>query len=288
MSCPKCGATNKEGSNYCHSCGAYLLSPGAEAETSTAEINVPYPEAADLHLRIRVGACRLKITPGDVEAWVSGAYQSPRDALPLKIAKGGGRVTITQDYDVTGLGSLLRYTPRFNLALGRTKAYALTLEAGATDVAANLGGIPLKELTIKQGAGRAEFDFSAPNPQEMASILANSGAVALQMRNLSNANFTEMTFDGGAASYRFDFGGTLRRDAKVRIMTSLAPVAIHMPLATAARVFENTVAAALDLGDGFTKKGGAFLTEAAMSGRTPILTIHANVSLGTLSLRSTE
>ncbi len=286
MFCSKCGAVNKEGSNYCHSCGAYLLSSGAEAETGTAEINIAYPEAADLHLRIRVGACRLKIIPGDGAAWVTGDYQYPKGALPLKIDRSGGSVTITQDYDVTGFGGLIRFTPRFELALGRAKAYALTLEAGASDVAVDLGGIPLKELIIKQGAGRAEFDFSAPNPQEMASLLANSGAVALQMKSLSNANFAEMAFDGGAASYRFGFGGILRRDAKAKITTSMAPVGISIPSTTAARVVENTVAAALDLGDGFTKKGGAFLTEAALAGKTPVLTIQANISLGSLALRT--
>jgi hypothetical protein len=105
---------------------------------------------------------------------------------------------------------------------------------------------------------------------------------------LANANFVEMIFDGGAASYKFDFGGTLRRDAKAKISTSMAPVEIRIPSATAAKVVENTIAAALDIGDGFMKKGGAFLTEAALTGKTPLLTIRANVSLGTLSLRSTQ
>jgi hypothetical protein len=68
-SCSKCGAANKEGSKYCHSCGVYLFATGTGAETETAEINVAYPEATDLHLRIRVGACRLKIVPGDGGAW---------------------------------------------------------------------------------------------------------------------------------------------------------------------------------------------------------------------------
>ena len=285
MFCSKCGEVNKEGSKYCHSCGAYLFPAASEAETETTTLNVSYPESSDLHLKIRVGACRLKIIPGDGAAWVTGDYQYPKGALPLKIDRSGGKVTITQDYDVTGFGGLIRFTPRFELALGRAKAYALTLEAGASDVAANLGGIPLKELIIKQGAGRSEFDFSAPNPQEMASLLANSGAVALQMKNLSNANFAEMVFDGGAAAYKFDFGGTLRRDAKAKITTSMAPVGIHIPSTTAARVVENTVAAALDLGDGFAKKGGAFLTEAALAGKTPVLTIRANISLGSLALR---
>ena len=106
------------------------------------------------------------------------------------------------------------------------------------------------------------------------------------MKNLDNANFAEMSFDGGAASYKFDFGGTLRRNAQAKISTSMAPVHIRIPAATAARVVENTVAAALELGDGFMKKGGAFLTEAALAGKTPMLTIRANVTLGTLSLRS--
>jgi hypothetical protein len=286
--CSKCGAVNNEASNYCHSCGAYLFSSGNGVETETAEINVAYPEATDLHLKIRVGACRLKIVPGAGEAWVTGSYQYPKGALPLKIDKSGGRITISQDYDVAGLGGLFRYTPRFELALGRAKSYALTLEAGASDVAVDLGGVPVKELLIKQGAGRAEFDFSAPNPQEMAALLVNSGAVALQMKNLANANFVEMTFDGGAASYKFDFGGTLRRDAKAKISTSVAPVEIRIPSSTAARVIENTVAASLDLGDGFMKKGGAFLTEAALASKTPILTIQANVSLGSLALRATQ
>jgi hypothetical protein len=283
--CSKCGVVNKERNNYCHYCGAYLFSTGTGVETKTAEINVAYPEASDLHLRIRVGACRLKIVPGDGAAWVSGVYQYPQGAFPLKIEKSGGKVTITQDYDVTGLGGLFRYTPRFELVLGRAKAYALTLESGASDHSVDLGGLPLKGLIIKHGAGRAEFDFSAPNPQEMASLLVNSGAVGLQMKSLANANFAEMVFDGGAASYRFDFGGQLRRDSRAKISTSLAQVEICVPSLMAARVVENTVAASLDLGDGFTSRGGAFLTDAAIAGKTPALTIRANVSLGSLALR---
>jgi hypothetical protein len=285
-SCSKCGARTEESSNYCHSCGAYLFSAGTGAETETAQINVPFPQSADLHLRIRVGACRLRIVPGAGDAWVSGCYQCPKGALPLKIDKSGGSVTITQDYDVTGLGGLIRYTPRFELALGKPKPYAITLEAGACDYAADFGGLPIKALVIKHGAGMAEFDFSAPNPREMVSLLVNSGAVGLHMKNLANANFAEMTFDGGAASYKFDFGGMLRRDARIKISTSMAPVEIRIPSATAAKVVENTIAAALDIGDGFMKRGGAFLTEAALTSKTPMLTIRANVSLGTLSLRA--
>ncbi len=286
MFCSKCGAENKEGSNYCSSCGAYISPKAAGPEAEVRNISIPYPGADSLHLIIRVGACRLKISPGHDESWVTGSYQCPAGALQLKIDKRGGRVTITQDYDVIGLGGLFRYAPRLELVLGTARACALTLEGGASDFSVDLGGIPLNQLAIKQGAGRAELDFSAPNPQEMSSLTVASGAVSLQMKNLANAHFVEMTFDGGAASYRFDFGGLLQRDARAKISTSMAPVEIRIPSGTAARVVENTVMASLDLGDGFMKKGGAFLTEAALAGKTPALSIQANISLGSLALRT--
>ena len=41
----------------------------------------------------------------------------------------------------------------------------------------------------------------------------------------------------------------------------------------------------LNIGDGFTKKDGAFWTEAAIKGQTPLLTIDANISLGGLTIK---
>jgi hypothetical protein len=43
----------------------------------------------------------------------------------------------------------------------------------------------------------------------------------------------------------------------------------------------------VDLGDGFTKREGAFLTEAALRGVDPVLRIRAGVRLGSLQLRTT-
>jgi hypothetical protein len=41
----------------------------------------------------------------------------------------------------------------------------------------------------------------------------------------------------------------------------------------------------VNVGDGFTKKEGAFWTEAAVRGQTPVLTIEANISLGGLTIK---
>lgn len=42
---------------------------------SVTTIHIPYPESGGLHLRIAVGACRLKIVPGDESLFVSGTYE---------------------------------------------------------------------------------------------------------------------------------------------------------------------------------------------------------------------
>jgi hypothetical protein len=46
------------------------------------------------------------------------------------------------------------------------------------------------------------------------------------------------------------------------------------------------VMGSLNVGNGFTKKAGAFWTEAAIKGQTPVLAIDASVSLGSLIIRA--
>ena len=50
----------------------------------------------------------------------------------------------------------------------------------------------------------------------------SSGAAAIELENLANANFSEMRLSGGAASYELDFGGVLSRDAEVSIETGIS------------------------------------------------------------------
>ncbi len=257
-------------------------------EDRAQPIEIPFPDSTPLHLRLRVGACRLRIEPA-AEAWALGTYVDPSGLVRAKIEKEGGNVRITQEYaGGSGLGSLLRpVIPRFDLRLGRAKPYMLSLETGASDVALDLGGLPITRLVLKQGAGRASFDFSSPNPEPMTLFDVHAGAVALEMKNLGNANFSEMRVEGGAASYKFDFVGSLRRDAQVQIESGMSAVEIKVPASTASRIAAECTLGHLEIGDGFTKREGLLWTEAAIAGKTPILTIHANVTMGGLKISAT-
>ena len=86
---------------------------------------------------------------------------------------------------------------------------------------------------VRQGAGKFELGFSAPNPEPMQLLDVSSGAAGIALKNLANVNFSEMRLSGGAAGYELDFGGTLSRDAQVNIETGMSGVELTVPASTA-------------------------------------------------------
>jgi hypothetical protein len=254
-------------------------------ETNLTEISVPYADTASAHLKLTVGACRLKVRPGAGDLWVDGTYDDPSGNIPAEVRLEGGMARITQQPDWPSAFGWFGNVPSFDLALGKLRPYLLTIETGASEAICDLGGLPLRELDIKQGAGKLEVDFSTPNPQAMERLALRGGAGEIKLKNLANANFREMIAEGGAASYEFDFGGDLRHDAQLRISTGVSAVEILLPATLAAKVTPDSVLGSLDMSDGFMKKEGAFWTEAALEGRSPVLTIRTTVALGALHLR---
>jgi hypothetical protein len=127
---------------------------------------------------------------------------------------------------------------------------------GASEFDLDLGGVPLRSMMVRQGAGRFAVNFSAPNPEPMGLLEVSSGAAAIELENLANANFSEMRLSGGAAGYELDFGGTFSRGAEVKVETGLSGVDISVPATTAAKVVAETTLGSVDVADGFTKEGG--------------------------------
>jgi hypothetical protein len=256
-----------------------------EQEPGT-KMNIAYPDAEDLHLHVDLGACRFRARPSGSDAWVTGTYHDPTDRRPQRILEQGASVTITEEEpSFERIPAILGGVPRYELELGKRLPFALTVKTGASEFDLDLGGVPVNRLVVRQRAGRFELDFSAPNPEPMALLEVSGGAAGIELENLANANFSEMRLSGGAASYNLDFGGELSRDAEARIEAGLSGVEIEIPAGTAAKVVAESTLGSVNPGDGFTKREGAFWTEAGMAGNGPLLTIHAGVRLGALQLR---
>jgi Domain of unknown function (DUF4342) len=260
---------------------------GTTRQAAVTNINIPYPQSADGHLWLAVGACRLRLVPGTTESWVTGTYDDPSGALPLQISQEGGTAKITQRQNISEMMRLFSGTPTLDLAVGNAGSYTLTLETGASECHLDLGGLPVTRLMVKQGAGKVDVNFSAPNPREMSVLDVSSGASSLELRNLANANLAALNIEGGAASYRLDFSGTLRRDAQVRVTTGVSSVEILVPASTAAKISSEATMGSVNTGDGFMRMEGGYWTKAAVDGKTPVLSVRTSVTLGSLQLRTT-
>ena len=256
---------------------------------SATPIDLAFPDGPGgdaLELRIALGPCRVRIGTGTGPLWATGRYEDPTGVLPLHVTQDGPRARLSQSPTARAVPSSAR-PPSLDLQLGTARPYQLVIDGGANETVADLGGIPLTRLAFHHGAGRSDVDFSRPNPADMAALEIAAGGVAMDLRNLANANFAEMAVSGGAAQYRVEFGGELRRDGEVKINAGVASVEVRIPAATPARVRSESLLGSLDVGDGFVTREGAYWNEAAASGRTPALRIAVNSVLGAVTVRST-
>ncbi|MGH8015831.1 MAG: toast rack family protein, partial [Candidatus Zixiibacteriota bacterium] len=94
---------------------------------------------------------------------------------------------------------------RWDIVLSNKYESTLDLNIGACDANFDLGGLPLKELSIDIGAAAGVIDFSKPNPVRLEEFRMDAGATSLEMHMLGNANFSRFKFAGGVGSFNFDF-----------------------------------------------------------------------------------
>jgi hypothetical protein len=254
------------------------------AEAKTHPIEIAMPAERERHLRFAVGACSFKLARGEHGGWVEGTYLDPTGVIPPQLDVDGGdaRISMRAEFDRI---PRLREPPAFDLRLGASAPYRLTIEGGAMDVRCELGGLPLTRFEARLGAGQLRFAFDAPNTEPMELLKVSAGAADLELRGLANANASELEVDGGAAAFHLDFGGTLARDATVRVNTGVAGVDVTVPASMAARVVAKTTLGSVDASDAFTRRDRDYLTPAAVEGKTPVWTIEATVTLGQLELR---
>lgn len=250
------------------------------------EILVPFPSVAERSLSIRVGACRLRLRRGNGPDWVRGTYDDPTGSLPCRVVIDAGFARITQDPNVGALLGIGRGVPTFDLALGTQQPYALLIETGASDSEFELGGVPLTRLGVKVGAGKNVLRFLEPNPQIMTVLDLDAGAGSMEVRGLGNANFTDMTLDGGAASFVCDFSGRPQQDGIAHINAGMSSVEILVPRSTAARMYIEATLGHFEASDGFTTRDGGYWTASALEEARPALTVRANIALGTVRLQA--
>jgi hypothetical protein len=204
----------------------------------TSEIEVPAPESDEVSkVILEFGVGSLNLSPGATESLVSGTASYNVDEFEPEVTVNGTRVSISQQVDDTNLIPIFgdELENKWDLKLG-SSPMELDITAGGYQGDFELGGIPLQELRIAEGAADTRLSFSDANPIVMDTLRYDTGASRASLSGLANANFQEMDFRSGAGEYRLDFSGQLQQDADVSIKSGLSSIVIVVPEGTPATV----------------------------------------------------
>ena len=105
-----------------------------------------------------------------------------------------------------------------------------------------------------------------------------TGASYIKLTGLANANFSTLTFSGGAGNFTLDFGGELQRDAVVTVESGLGNLSLIVPEDLDAVVTVESTAVNINHGSGWTQNGQKY----TQSGSGPTLTIVVKMAAGNL------
>jgi hypothetical protein len=125
---------------------------------------------------------------------------------------------------------------RWDIVLSNKYESKLDLSIGACDAKIDLGGLPLRELSINFGAASGIIEFSKPNSIRLEEFRLDAGASSLDLQSIGNANFSRFEFSGGVGSFKLDFRGEYKGESEIYIEIGLGSADITLPIGVPVRV----------------------------------------------------
>ncbi len=249
-----------------------------------AALSVDWFDTEEQQVRVSVGACRLRIQPGGPDRLITGAYDDPTGTLPLAVTHEHGSVRIAQQTRLSDVRGFKAAVPTLDLSVGTGRPVSLHLATGASDVNAELGGLTLRRVSVRLGAGSATIAFGTAVPVGFERFECEAGAASVTITGLGHANPEAATVVGGAASYDLSFDGRSAHDMHAKVTTAGAAVVLRVPTDAAARIGVVSVLAGLTVRDGFQTWEDSYWTQPGVDGRHPLLSVDTSVTLGSLEI----
>ncbi|MGA2111008.1 MAG: toast rack family protein [Anaerolineales bacterium] len=250
--------------------------------TQTLTINEPLPASGQAaSVTFELGSGSLHLSAGASGLAEGNIRYNVADWAP-QVQRSGSNLTIRQQ---TSTSTFALEGPQvvndWDFRLGPVPMN-LTIEAGAYHGNLDLTGLFLRNLSISDGASQSEVNFGQPNPETMQLFSFRTGASTATLRGLANANFQEMTFDGGAGDFTLDFGGELRHSATLRLRTGVSSVRLVVPTGLNVLVTTQSGPSSVQTDAGWRASGSTY----RHGGTGPLLSITIEMGLGSLSLLS--
>lgn len=262
-------------------CGINVNVPKLQTgPTETVTIGEPRPDGvADVTLTLGAGELTLS---GGAEGLASGTIDYNVAEWKPAVTREGNTLAITQGSSADNIGVADNdVINQWQLKLGNTPMN-LTIIAGAYTGDADLSGLPLTQLTVRDGASSATAHFDSLNPEVMTSLSYETGASNIELTGLANANFETMSFEGGAGNYSLDFSGALQRDTPVTIKSGLGNMRVVVPAASNATITVSGGVTNVNTEGTWTVSSNTY----TITGSGPLLTIKIEMGLGNLTLAS--
>lgn len=251
------------------------------SETQTLNVNEPLPpstQSATMRVTIGMGAGKLNLAPG-TDAELSGTVQYNVAQWKPHLSHTGNEISLVQNSEYNNIFPPSNLKNLWDLKLGGFPT-DLVVNAGAYEGTLALGGLALTSVEIADGASKAEVSFDKPNLIKMNHFTYKTGASTVKLIGLANANFSEMSFDGGAGTYSLDFTGKLQQDTHVRVNSGVSTMRVIVPDGTACEIILNGAL------NGVTTTGEWIVDNSTykLKGNGPVLYINISIGLGTLNL----
>lgn len=266
------------------SAGCLPLTPAQPGETVSMPISVPYPEGKEpVTLMLNFGAAEF-YADAEGQVLLEGTVTYNVPALRPEVRVRADSVEVRQEARQVPLNAVNKW----DLHFGTERPLVLKVNAGAYDGYWELGGVPIQELEINQGASRSTLNFTLPNPIVMEQLVLRTGAADLEMAHLGNARFRHLAFQGGASSYTLDFTGQWTEDATAEITVGVASLRLILPADLAVEVDVQRTLGSVRADQGFVRDGRRYRTPAWESGAGPRLEIIITSGLADIQLEFAE
>ena len=163
---------------------------------------------------------------------------------------------------------------------------SLDVELGVGKGEFRLGGLDVKDFNLSTGASDVELSFDSPNQGTIESISIESGLSRFQARNLGNANFRHLRFQGGVGSYLLDFNGNLTTEVDVDLEVGLGMVTVIIPSSVGARiVYDETWMSSIDLDPDFRTAGDNIYTTSNLGTAAGRMNLRVTSGIGNVKVR---
>ena len=261
-------------------CSVTVRAPRTEViEKRTFTISEPMPEGdTPAHIVIEMGAGELELNSGSTQM-VEGTIKYNVLNWEPSVTRTDNRIEILQNRTQSLSFNSKQTINEWDLKLGN-HPFDLTINAGAYRSRLNLGGLPITELRINDGASESRVSFDAANPLTMEKLSYKTGASTVTLEKLGNANFSKFDFEGGTGSYMLDFSGDLRQNATVNIKVGLSNVELRVPSGSNCRVTVSGGMSSINPRGTWTINNTTYSTQ----GQGPLLEINIEMGLGSLDL----